>query len=254
MKIRSVKLGNIRSFGKLTSSNTIRFDTDGMNLIVGPNASGKSNLMGGIMRLLSETLSRSQPAIQPIQLIQRATANTQLVTQTVDTRLYISDMMVKNHKVNQSELRQVELEIIFEESDIANLEMIRKNLKVLSAISNRYFVDTNPNKYSEIYNKINRRLPKAGAVQKIRLIESRHEVERRKVFETHGPETTAALYLRAYRMVAAAIDIHNELLIPQTYKDQERGDPRAYNLAAALQDVFMEPTRKQYHNFTHLRR
>lgn len=138
-----MKISNILSYGLLSdfddAPNTIEFKDD-LNILIGANGSGKSNLLEIINRLFQghflEGYSIDDNILQSM-IYHSGEANFELVKKNDENNNQISNTIYKNfnHKNEQS---YVEVEILPTEDDVSNLLIIFNNIEDLTSYSQKF--------------------------------------------------------------------------------------------------------------------
>lgn len=125
MKIRKIHIENILSYG----NETIEFNND-LNIIVGSNGSGKSNLMNIIIYLIKRFCFRNFE-ISTVYGPERIGTKRYSIRQKNPLYNSSEDFFLQKHKTKETENSSILLSIVFEESDLENLYEIKRKEKTI---------------------------------------------------------------------------------------------------------------------------
>lgn len=206
MRLVSISISNIRSFRfDQNFQNEIKFDTSGLNLIIGPNASGKSNLIEIVMRIFGSIYDIGGTSyssnIGGLDNLTRVTPS----LSAIQNEKNLPGTFTK-HRATPNALSSIKLKVKLDKNDIENLKLIQANRSLLQAIFNRYIQDDGRvHIFSDSFT-----VPRTGSEYEIVLEEVRGEHSSK--FVEKDATSPAAIYLRDYGLACLLIDSYNELL------------------------------------------
>jgi energy-coupling factor transporter ATP-binding protein EcfA2 len=231
MKIQSIAVSNIRSFKYDPDfTNKVTFNEKGLNLIIGPNGAGKSNLIEIMTRIFSsiygaETAQYNE--LRPLISIDKTPTN-------YNSEPGMPSTFTKN-RANLDRPSAIRIEVLLDETDIDNLRTIKQNATVLRRIQTANFNDIgNTDHHSRIYMMLDS-IPTEPTAYVIELSDMQDgEMQKRMIEKDHN---IATAYLRAYRPLCVAIDIHNDLLRPELFRELERNEAHAVSYQRTIDDL-----------------
>jgi putative ATP-dependent endonuclease of OLD family len=237
MKIKSIAVSNIRSF-KYDSSftNKATFNHSGLNLIIGPNGAGKSNLIEIMTRIFSsiygaETASYNE--LKPLISVDKRPTN-------YNAEPGMPSTFTKNRSSPTSP-SGILLEILLDETDLRNLRTIKDNAIVLQKVLNVNYIDIEGTGYNSRIYEMLETIPTEPTSYVIELSDTQENGSMlKKMFEKEHNIATA--YLRAYRSICVAIDIYNDLLRPELFKEFEKNEAHAVSYQKAIDELGILPT------------
>lgn len=148
MKIRKIHIDNILSY----DNETINLNDD-LNIIVGANGSGKSNLMNIIIYILKRFCFRNYE-ISNVSGIERVGIKRYSIQQKNPLYGLSEDYFLQKHKLKEQEKSLIDLTISFEDNDLQNLieiknkkeiicEFLDKSIDNVHSMDDIYMVDKN---------------------------------------------------------------------------------------------------------------
>jgi|GEM_PF-2144149 len=228
MKLSSIAVSNIRSFEYDPDfTKEIAFDDAGLNLLIGPNASGKSNLVEIIMRIFSNVyditgLSAGGANIDISSLISTTPQATNL-----QGRPNLPGTFTK-HRATPNQESSIKLTVTIDAKDKQNLGVINRNRATLKRLYERNYKEYTDSPFagnrifeSEISS------PRVGTTFEIVLRE--HKEPFSSYFIEDDSQSLVVKYLRDYGLICTLIDRHNELLNPSTFNAVEKTYPLTHN-------------------------
>lgn len=222
MKIQSIAVSNIRSFEYDPSfSNRVTFGETGLNLIIGPNGAGKSNLV--------EIMTRIFSSIYGAETIQYNDLKTLIASNKTPSN-YIAEPGVPStftkHRGDEDKPSAVRLEVLLDDGDLKNLQKIKEHATVLQRIHSANFLEVSGVDYhTRVFGMLDS-VPVQPTSYAIELMETTPTRANQNVMVEKEPNL-ASSYLRAYRALCTAIDMHNELLRPELFRDLEKNEPHS---------------------------
>lgn len=148
MKIKKIHINNVLSY----DNETIELNND-LNIIIGANGSGKSNLMNIIIYLIKRYCFRNY---EISNMYNSETIEIKRYSISQKNPLYDSseDYFLQKHKNKKTEESLIDLNILFEDNDIANLHEIKnkeelichfleKSVDSISFMEDKFHVDKN---------------------------------------------------------------------------------------------------------------
>lgn len=234
MKISKIAISNIRSFEYDPSyQNEVPLDTKSLNLIIGPNASGKSNFVEVIMRMFSSVFdlygSQTGSFEQNIQNLIRT-----IPSPTTLTNLISMPGSFTKHRKHKNADRSIRLEILLDKRDIENLKFIRSKRAALTSLYKKYFSEQQPLKSMRVFGD-SFRLSSLGHKEYIEFVE--HAEQHSSYLVQQSPETVASRYLRDYGLICTLIEIHNELLNRENFTSIEQSQPNNFSYANTILEL-----------------
>lgn len=232
MKIKSIAVSNIRSFAYDPDfSNKLTFNTAGLNLVIGPNGAGKSNLI--------EIMTRIFSSIYGADTMQYADLRSLISNGKTPTN-YISEPGIPNtftkHRGSADKASAIRLEVILDEGDLANLRTIRQNATILKRVQEANFKDLSENGYhSRIYDLLDS-IPDEPTEYVIELFDDQPPGSSYSSM-VEKERNLATAYLRAYRALCIVIDMHNDLLRPEFFREFERNDAHAVGYTRTVDEL-----------------
>lgn len=230
MKIQSIAVSNIRSFKYDPGlMNKITFNEMGLNLIIGPNGAGKSNLIEIMTRIFSsiygaETAQYNE--LRSLISIDRSPAN-------YNAEPGMPSTFTKN-RASTDMPSLVRLEILLDETDLENLQTIKQNATVLHKIQTANFNDlSNTGHHSRIYEMLDS-IPAEPTAYVIELSDVKDGTQKKMIETEHN---IATAYLRAYRPLCVAIDMHNDLLRPELFREFEKNEAHAVSYQRTIDEL-----------------
>ncbi len=195
MKLRSIQISNIRSFA--TTSEPIVLEDDRPNIIIGPNGSGKSNLVEIINQIFTKVF------FCEYTLNYGSSINEQSRKQTIIQDNTNIEHLIANRNSEDKGGGNVKLSVLFEESDIKNLEYIKSISTDLTNCLAAY-----SNKNIDIF------LTNLERTDKKYLMVNQKDIE---IDFIYGQQITATVqvqniwtqYLENYELINRAIDLIN---------------------------------------------
>ena len=121
MKLKSIHLKNLLSYG----DEKVEFNDD-LNIFVGANGSGKSNLMNIIIYVLKRFCFRNYE-IGKIMGPEFIEIKKYSIRQKAPSLSLTEDFFLQKHKLKPYEASSIELEISFGRNDVKNLYLIKQN-------------------------------------------------------------------------------------------------------------------------------
>lgn len=235
MKIQSIAISNIRSFKYDPDfTNKVTFNTSGLNLIIGPNGAGKSNLIEIMTRIFSSIYGAETAQYNDLRALISIDKN--------PINYNAEPGMPSTFTKNRDSLDKpsaVRLEILLDETDVANLQVIKQNADILRRIQTTNFKDIeNTGHHNRIYGMLES-VPTQSTTYTIELSDEQDGEIRKKMIEKEHSIATA--YLRAYRPLCVAIDIHNDLLRPELFKEYERNEAHAVSYQRSIDGLGISP-------------
>lgn len=148
MKIKKIHIDNILSY----DNETINLNDD-LNIIVGANGSGKSNLMDIIIYILKRFCFRNYE-ISNVGGIERVGIKRYSIHQKNPLYGLSEDYFLQKHKLKEQEKSLIDLTILFEDNDLQNLieiknkkeiicEFLDKSIDNIHSMDDIYAVDKN---------------------------------------------------------------------------------------------------------------
>ncbi|EKC44491.1 protein containing RecF/RecN/SMC protein, partial [human gut metagenome] len=125
MKIKKIHIDNILSYDK----ETINLNND-LNIIVGANGSGKSNLMNIIIYILKRFCFRNYE-ISNVNGIERVGIKRYSIQQKNPLYGLSEDYFLQKHKLKEQEKSLIDLTISFEDNDLQNLIEIKNKKEII---------------------------------------------------------------------------------------------------------------------------
>lgn len=221
MKVASIAISNIRSFEHDPSfQNAIEFDTNGLNLIIGPNASGKSNLVEIMMRIFTNIYdvtgsSMSNYDSDMSSLIRTTPSPTQL-----SSRAYVPGTFTR-HRSYPNESMAIKLKITIDKKDKENLKFIKEKSPLLKRLYSYYFKELDGSGIVRIFDT-EYTVPRLGATYEITLREQKEQHASYLVEDDSN--ALVVRYLKDYSLVCTLIDMYNELLMPERFAKVEKSN------------------------------
>lgn len=125
MIIKSLSIQNIKSIGNKV---TLHFE-DGINILIGPNGGGKSNIMD-ILNIVLNTyfIWHWNENVQPLGKIRYTKEN-----------LANFFELSKHDEINDSQKQEIELELKFSEDDLRNIDILKSNLSRIAETEEAFF-------------------------------------------------------------------------------------------------------------------
>lgn len=136
MKVQSVILNNVKSFKEET---TVNFTKD-LNILIGPNAGGKSNLLEILQGIINDLIflnvnirKNTEPLShkQPYKFENLQSNRNNLNTDVID-----------KYFGNESQPQKIVLKLLIESNDIANIETVKSNKDLFLNFESQHFIGT----------------------------------------------------------------------------------------------------------------
>jgi len=231
MKIQSIAVSNIRSFEYDPDfSNRITFNATGLNLIIGPNGAGKSNLIEIMTRIFSSIYAAESTQYGDLKFLiasNKAPTNYNAETGIPST--------FTKHRGSADKPSGVRLKVLLDEGDLKNIQAIRQHQTILRKIHDANFEDISRTDYhTRIYEMLDS-IPDRPTSYIIELIETASASTSQNAF-VEKESNLASAYLRSYRVLCTAIDIHNDLLRPELFRELEKNEPHNVSYQRTIDD------------------
>lgn len=228
MKLSSIAVSNIRSFEyDPTFSKEITFDKAGLNLLIGPNASGKSNVVEIIMRIFSNVYDITGSAAGGANIDVSSLITTRPQTTSLQGRPNLPGTFTK-HRATPDKESSIKLTVTIDSKDRQNIRVINQNRSALKNLFDRSYKEYTDSPFvgqrifeSEV------EIPRAGTTFVIVLRE--HKEQFTSYFVEDDGQSLIVKYLRDYGLVCTLIDRYNELLNPITFATIEKTNPLTHN-------------------------
>lgn len=233
MRIVSLAVSNIRSFKYDPSLATkIEFGVNDLNLIIGPNGAGKSNLMEIIARLFSNIFNEDygNGGDDLNRLV-----NTQANPNEISTLAYTPNSLTKNRSFKDKP-SVIEVVVQLDNTDIENLKKIKENKDVLQKIDDKFFKDTSPNSYKQIFEHLDE-IPNEPTTYTIRVSDEATHTEPSPRYEQVSDKNIASLYLKAFQMLRGAINTYNDYIRPEQFRQITQNSPMNISYQQSLDSV-----------------
>lgn len=147
MKLKSIHLKNLLSYG----DEKVEFNDD-LNIFVGANGSGKSNLMNIIIYVLKRFCFRNYEIVN-IMSPEFSEIKKYSIRQKAPALSLTEDFFLQKHKLKPTEASSIELEISFGCNDVKNLNLIKKNQDKIIRFLDEYIDNLN---FLEDKNSVNK--------------------------------------------------------------------------------------------------
>jgi len=139
MKINSIKISNIYSFGFLediNSSEGVSFEGN-LNILIGPNGAGKSNFIEIISQLFKRGLIKPENYNENIIKSNNTINFNSVLTYGEENNQSFFNHMQKN-KFSNSDNKQILIEVAFNQYDFENMRFVVDNLATINEIFAKY--------------------------------------------------------------------------------------------------------------------
>ena len=147
MKLKSIHLKNLLSYG----DEKVEFNDD-LNIFVGANGSGKSNLMNIIIYVLKRFCFRNYEIVN-IMSPEFREIKKYSIRQKAPALSLTEDFFLQKHKLKPTEASSIEMEISFGRNDVKNLNLIKKNQDIIIRFLDEYIDNIN---FLEDKNSVNK--------------------------------------------------------------------------------------------------
>lgn len=125
MKIQKIHIDNILSY----DDETIELNND-LNIVVGANGSGKTNLMNIIIYIIKRFCFRNYE-VSNVNGIERVGIKKYSIHQKNPLYGLSEDYFLQKHKLKESEKSLIDLTVVFEANDLKNLNEIKSKKEIL---------------------------------------------------------------------------------------------------------------------------
>lgn len=237
MRLTSIAISNIRSFKYNPHfSEPITFAPTSTNLIIGPNASGKSNLIEIVKQLFSTVYDMAGTKYTFANDL-----NSQIQINTpssgVPPTLIVPGTFTK-HRDTPNDPSAISFTFILDKHDIKNISNFRTTATILKSMQAKYASGA---EFPEIlFNEADLSLGKEYTVT----LEDFKTGNNQIIFNEKTSETLGSAYLRSYGLAKSLVDTYNELIHPDLYVLAERSNPLTLSYSTTVSAIGISKTSK----------
>lgn len=237
MRLTSIAISNIRSFKyDPLFPVPIAFAPTSTNLIIGPNASGKSNLIEIVKQLFSTVYDMAGTRYN---FANDLNSQIQLNTpSSATTPTLIMPGTFTKHRNTPSNSSAIRFTFILDKHDIKNIRNFRSTATILKSMQAKYAGGA---EFPEIlFNETDLSLGKEYTVTLEDLKTENNQI----IFNEKSLESLGSAYLRCYGLAKSLVDTYNELLHPDLYVLAERSNPLTLSYSTTVSAIGIDKTSK----------
>lgn len=231
MRLTSIAISNIRSF-KYDENfmQKISFNPNSTNLIIGPNASGKSNLIEVITRLFTTIYDMAGSRFNFANDLQTLIRINQQTTRQ-SSNLPLPGTFTK-HRDYLNHTSSVKFTVALDEYDIKNINSFRTNKSVIDGVKARYASNI---EIPEILFDENEK-PVKGKDYEV-ILQVKDIPGNPSVLVESNSTNLGSAYLRSYGLIKSLIDAYNELLHQELFMAIERSNPLTLSYSNTVDSI-----------------